>query len=212
MHLIKPSYEILFYPQNAPQILEVCGRTCYKSEDKITDTSAKAFVEMIIKNGHMPVLDHVSATVRIIADRGFLAEITRHRIGVGFCVESTRYCDYNKKGVTFIIPPWENIKEGQYDHTEFYDYDENVWFNAMLNAEQAYNELRENGYKPEQARSVLPNSLKTEIVITADLTAWLHIFKLRCSPRAHPQMREIMNPLRDELLGKLLPGIVIPST
>lgn len=128
-----------------------------------------------------PDLFH-AVTVKIICDRGVSHELVRHR-PVSYSQESTRYCDYGTE-VTFVLPPWEN---GRQD-----------WTSAMLHAEKLYTQLLRNGQSPQQARSVLPNSLKTEIAVTCNLREWKHIFRLRTSPKAHPQMREIMNPLYAE--------------
>jgi thymidylate synthase (FAD) len=176
------------------QLIEQAGRTCYKSENRITTESSKKFVEFILKRGHESVIEHSAATVKIICDRGVTHELVRHRLAA-YSQESTRYCNY-KGGVTFVIPPWVYIPEGKYDfvpstkgHVDF------EWAGVMLKAEQAYIKLLEMGWPPQQARSVLPNSTKTEIVITANFREWRHIFRLCCSKAAHPQMREIMIPL-----------------
>ncbi|MCK4498962.1 FAD-dependent thymidylate synthase [Candidatus Babeliales bacterium] len=199
MKLIKPSYEILFISPKPLETIEAAGRTCYKSEDKITEGSAEKFVKMIIKRGHLSVIEHAYMSVRFICDRGVTHEIIRHRLAA-YSQESTRYCNY-KGGVTFIIPPWINLKEGDYPisaiSTE--DWTTNRWFGAMYEAEFAYASLVGGGWSPQQARSVLPNSLKTEIVMTCNLREWMHVFKLRTSKAAHPQMRELMIPLLIEM-------------
>jgi thymidylate synthase (FAD) len=194
MRLIKPSAEILSITPNALKLIEAAGRTCYRSEDKITITSAGNFVAMILKRGHDSVLEHASATVRFICDRGVSHEIVRHRIA-SYSQESTRYCDYNGGHIEFIIPPWCDISTGIYDNDSIVRKDNFMWIHAMLTAEGCYKSLRADGWKPEQARSVLPNSLKTEIVMTANLREWRHFFKLRTAPAAHPQMVEITVPL-----------------
>ena len=207
MKLIKPTYEILT-PINREDILtslEKYGRTCYKSENKITPSSAGRFVNNIVKSGHLSVIEHCSLTVRFICDRGVTHEMVRHRLA-SYSQESTRYCNYSKE-VTFILPCWfEEIKEGIYKIDAQYINNltpERLWFNGMLESELTYKSLLINGWKPQQARSVLPNSLKTEIVVTANLREWLHVFKLRCSSKAHPQIREVMVPLRVELQQSL---------
>lgn len=177
MRLIKPSFEILWYPSSL-ELLEAAGRTCYLSEP---EGDSGAFIKMIIKRGHESVLEHETISVRIICDRGISHELVRHRIA-SFSQESTRYCDYSGE-IEFIIPSWvDEAKDG-------------VWVDAMENAANAYTFLRGMGWKPEQARSVLPNSLKTEIVMTLNLRSWRNFFKLRTSPAAHPQMREIAIPM-----------------
>lgn len=209
MFLIKSSYEILD-DINRDIILkkiELAGRTCYKSEDKITSESASKFVKMIVKSGHLSVIEHVSISVKFICDRGVTHELVRHRIA-SYSHESTRYCNYSG-GLTFILPLWFKwIEEGTYTSmmcNEKYD-DECLWLNNMLQCEERYKIFIKKGWKPQQARSVLPNSLKTEIVTTCNLREWKHIFDLRCSEKAHPQIREIMVPLKNEL-AEMLPEI-----
>lgn len=176
--------------------IERAGRTCYKSEDKITDESAPAFVKKILFMGHESVLEHEKVTVRVVCDRGVTHEIVRHRL-CAFSQESTRYCDYHKSGEIQVIDPCFWPAGFEHEDTR------GLWLNAMVNAERIYNVLREHGASPQEARSVLPNSLKTEIVVTADLREWRHIFRLRTSKRAHPQMREIMVPLLAEFKSRI---------
>lgn len=214
MQLVKPSFAIeVCRPGGfALQNIERAGRTCYKSEAAITEESAAEFVAMIQKRGHESVIEHESATVRFVIDRGVSHELVRHRL-CAFSQESTRYCNY-KGGVSFVLPPWCAFPTGDYGNDN--DRDSDVvccregglrfsfssvdpgfaWLNAMQDSERAYLELLTQDWTPQQARSVLPNSLKTEIVVTANLREWRHIFKLRCAKSAHPQMREIMCPLR----------------
>lgn len=197
MKIIKPSHEILT-PIDGKQILkhiELCGRVCYKSEDKITEDSARKFVANIIKRGHESVLEHFDISVRFICDRGVSHEIVRHRIA-SYSQESTRYCNYSpnksEDGVTFIEP------------TFFLDpYKSMAWYDAMRNCELVYNELIRLGATPQEARSVLPNSLKTELICTMNLREWRHFFKLRTSKAAHPSMRELVIPLLVKLKEKI---------
>jgi thymidylate synthase (FAD) len=210
MNLIKPSYQILtdIQPFQVLRNIEAAGRTCYKSEDKITNNSASNFVTKIIKSGHESVIEHESISVRFICDRGVSHELVRHRL-CAFSQESTRYCDYGKKGVTFVIPPWVDIKPGQYtidDVSPKFNNNDRLWFQQMNESAEVYCYLLANGWSPQQARSVLPNSLETEIVMTANLREWRHILKLRTAKAAHPQMREIMCPLLEEL-ASLLPEV-----
>jgi len=203
MLLVKPSAEILAVSLDPLQLIEAAGRTCYKSEDKITDTSAPSFTAMILKRGHESVVEHASATVRFICDRGVTHEIVRHRLA-SYSQESTRYCDYKDGHVSYIIPPWTSYSEGKYmndAHILTGDYAETMWAKNCLEIEQLYRNLRDIGWKPEQARSVLPNSLKTEIVMTANLREWRHFFRLRTSAAAHPQMREVATPLLIAMKG-----------
>lgn len=204
MKLIKPSHKILFISPKPLERIEDAGRTCYKSEDKIEEGSAEKFVKMIIKRGHLSVLEHSYMTVRFICDRGVTHEIVRHRLAA-YSQESTRYCNY-KGGVTFIIPPWiDSIQSGEYDHA-WLDFNgdklperDYEWLWCMENCSDTYVNLLNFGWSPQQARSVLPNSLKTEIVMTCNLREWTHVFSLRTSKAAHPQMRELMIPLLKEV-------------
>lgn len=193
MKLIKPSYEILsnIDRSNILKAIEIAGRTCYKSEENITEDSASKFVEMINGRGHASVIEHQSITVKFICDRGVSHELVRHRLA-SFSQESTRYCNYSKdkfdNQLTFIdIKPF--MDENQYKD----------WINALEVSENMYLNQIQLGCSPQIARSVLPNSLKTEIVITANLREWKEIFRQRTSSAAHPQMRELMIPLKNEL-------------
>ena len=174
--------------------IELAGRTCYKSEDKITADSAGKFIRTLIKSGHESVLEHEKISIRVICDRGVSHEIVRHRIN-SFSQESTRYCDYGNGKITFI-DLCGYVNEEQYV----------VWSEAMLAAERAYEKLRELGVKPQLARNVLPNSLKTELVWTADLRQWRLILNQRCARAAHPQMREIAFMILEEFV-RLLPEV-----
>jgi len=173
--------------------IELIGRTCYKSEDKITDDSCKQFVKNIIAKGHESVLEHVSFSVRFICDRGVSHEIVRHRIA-SYSQESTRYCNYAKgqfNGEITVIEPCFLVPG-----TEGYD----MWYKACLVAEHLYFKMLDWGCKPEEARAVLPNSLKTELVMTANIREWRHFLKLRTAKAAHPQMREIAIMLLNMLI------------
>jgi thymidylate synthase (FAD) len=196
VEIIKPYYvietDIETDPDAILQNLERYGRTAYKSEDKITSDSAKKFIAGIIKSGHESVIEHESLTVRFICDRGVTHEIVRHRL-FSYTQESTRFCNYAKKGVTFINPLfWDSHS------VEFM-----LWMDVMICAEDNYNKLIAMGATPQQARSVLPNSLKTEIVCTSNLREWRHFFKLRTAKSAHPQFRELSVPLLKELKTKI---------
>ena len=287
MNIIKPSFEIIT-EQDPLKKIELCGRVCYKSEDKITADSAKKFVKSLIERGHESVLEHVdyivminrvaydyynkvvlqlkeyginpmlrttaddstnryiisgnvrmwrdfmrdmkmiiappsflqlfcnnilfddvnttkehlksgkfinksellkgietdvhrTETVRFIVDRGVSHEIVRHRMA-SFSQESTRYCNYGGE-VTFIAPPFACYE----------------WVKAMEYAEKTYSTMIEKGMKPQQARSVLPNSTKTELIMTTNIQNWKHFFELRTAEAAHPQMREVTIPLFEEM-------------
>jgi thymidylate synthase (FAD) len=194
MQIIEPSYQILtdIDPTRIMYNIERAGRTAYKSEDRITSGSAEKLIKDIIKRGHESVLEHETLSVRFICDRGVSHEIVRHRL-CAFTQESTRYCNYVGKGITFIRP--------------FFWKDNDVkslrWRTCIEECENSYNYLIKNGATPQEARSVLPNSLKTEIVVTANIREWRHILTLRTAKSAHPQMRQIMIPLLKELQQKL---------
>ena len=278
MKLINQSYEIWNQPTGLEGVykqIERVGRVCYKSEDKITEDSAKPFVDRMIKSGHGAMLEHGTVylefhvkdpsevgeeeyhsqqselnklisryannkysiikvnhyydtvfittnyrvliennwlkdlkyiceptefhekrvCVHFVCDRGILAEFTRHRV-FSFSAESTRYCNYSKNKfgneVTFIEPCWSTTEPMRDGFSEFRT--------ALAEAENHYLFLIENGWKPQQARAVLPNSLKTELVMTGFVSDWKHFFRLRCDSAAHPQARELAIPLREEFI------------
>jgi thymidylate synthase (FAD) len=203
MKIINQYYEILSDPDLRKQLnlIELAGRTAYKSEDKITDDSAKEFAKMINTRNHEAVLEHSFLSVKFITDRGVSHEIVRHRL-CSFTQESTRYCNYSKdkfdNQLTFIHPVW--IEEKWLNENTTNDLHNDIcmeyWKQTLDFAENAYLKMLEHGWNPQQARSVLPNSLKTEIVVTTNFREWKHIFRLRAiSKAAHPQMRDLMIPL-----------------
>ena len=172
--------------------LERCGRVCYKSEGKIAPGSAEKFLAGIIKRGHEAVLEHYSFTVRFICDRGVSHEIVRHRMA-SYCQESTRYCNYSKgdfgSEITVIQPRFlEDDVPGW-----------NSWVDACVTAEKNYFDLLSKGHTAQEARAVLPNSLKTELIMSANIREWRHFLKLRTAPAAHPQMREVACMLLEQL-------------
>ena len=186
MKVISPKIQF-FEPLDGPAMLkrlERAGRVCYKSENKIAVGSAEQFLGSIIRRGHESVLEHEKITVSIICDRGVTHELVRHRIA-SYSQESTRYCNYTNEKfgseLTFIKPCFWAEDDPNY----------RIWEEQMRQAEQAYNALIAAGASPQEARSVLPNSLKTEIVVTMNLREWRHFFRLRTAPAAHPQMREM---------------------
>lgn len=275
MKLIKPTVEIIRQEEydllHVFKFIELAGRTCYKSENKITEDSASEFVDRMVKSGHGAMLEHGTiyltipisdisdptiykyilnpyskifidftnsyittnyrvliennwlndlryisspnlfharrTTVKFICDRGVSHEFVRHRV-FSFAQESTRYCNYTKdkfdSELTFIIPCWiKDIKEDNY--YSFIDYHRDTidgskeWYDSCLNAEKVYFALIEdNNWKPQEARSVLPNSLKTELIMTGFDSDWQNFFKLRCAPNAHPQAKELADMLKDK--------------
>ena len=190
MKIIEQSIEILS-DVNSNEIMkniEICGRVCYKSENRISEESSKKFIKRIIASGHESVLEHEKITVKFICDRGVSHEIVRHRIA-SYSQESTRYCNYSQdkfgNELTLIKPFFWKEDEKKYE----------IWCDVMKKIEDSYNELISLGAKPEEARSILPNSLKTEIVVTMNIRELRHFLKLRTSKNAHPQMREVANKL-----------------
>lgn len=161
----------------------------------MTANSYGAFLRMMIRHGTESVLEHEKISVRFICDRGVSHELVRHRIA-SFSQESTRYCNYAKQDeITFIQPCWVSDNDTSIQAC--------IWKTTMQQCEKAYLEMLANGWTPQQARSVLPNSLKTDLIITANIREWRTILKLRCAPKAHPQVRELMIPLLHHLQAVL---------
>lgn len=218
MKIVEQSHEILAATPNALQLIEVIGRTCYKSEHKITSTSADPFVRMLIRRGHESVLEHAHISVRFITNRGTTHEQVRHRVGVAYSQESTRYVNYKGKDIEFVRPvelPLDTLRAFEQKAEEdilstIEDWNTEaeedgrakasaVWTVAMMQSEGSYNRILENGLAPQIARGVLPIDLKTEIVVTANFRTWRHIFEQRCSKAAHPQIRALMQGLLCDL-------------
>ena len=210
MKIVKPSFDVFedlenpVYTSMIMRKLEMIGRTCYKSEENITNESASRFVQHLIKNGHEAMLEHASLTVRFIVDRGVSHELVRHRMA-SFAQESTRYCNYSKdkfgNEITFVEPCFWTDEE--------HDLEYKAWKEMCQATEDLYMAFQQYDVKPEQARSILPNSLKTEIWMTANLREWRHVLKLRAAGttgKPHPQMSEVMVPLL-EYFKKYLPDV-----
>ena len=219
MKIVKPSVELIHCTPNPERTIERMGRICYQSNHRVEMcqccggkedlcrtcdekckecdgtgsnlSSAIAFIEMIKKNGHESVLEHASAGFSIVTDRGVTHEIVRHRLA-SYSQESTRYCNYGKEGfgkeITVIEPPTETSIQAL------------IWTEGMVRTEETYMRMLEEGCSAQIARSVLPNSLKTEIGMTTNFREWRHFLRLRTSPKAHPQMRQIAEMIRTELL------------
>lgn len=293
MKLIKPSFKII---EQQPELegvykqIEMAGRTCYKSEDRITETSAKEFVDRMVKSGHGAMLEHGTVyleiaeeretdlidffktnkystvnyhdglgyyfittnmrvlvehfapeyledilndfycgptehhekrvTVKFICDRGVSHEFVRHRV-FSFAQESTRYCNYSKdkfgNELTFILPCWmDELQVGSFNPVEIVEQAQNVnefdctnkelseiyFMECLAKAELNYDSLIRLGWKPQQARAILPNALKTELVMTGFVSDWKHFFKLRDAGSAHPQARELAQPLHKLFIDK----------
>ena len=202
MKIIEQSVELVddFDAAAIMKKIERAGRVCYKSEGNIKDDTAEKFIRGVIKRGHESVIEHAAISFKIICDRGVTHELVRHRIA-SYSQESTRYCDYSagKFGgeLTFIKPCF------------WAEDDENfqLWKSAMAQLEKNYLVMRANGVKPEEARSILPNSLKTEIFVTMNLREFRHFLKLRCDKAAHPQMRQLAGMIYD-IIKEKLPVIV----
>lgn len=204
MKIVEPSVEIYFHhpslvtiehghtvthdPILPEKFLERVGRTCYKSEDKITVDSAAKFIQMLDGRKHKAMLEHCYASVKFICDRGVTHELVRHRL-VSYAQESTRYCNYTKdkfgNEISGIEPPFKHTGSRE------------IWEKTLLVIEDAYQRLIENGEPPQLARAVLPISVKTEIWASANLREWQHIFGLRCAEAAHPQIRALMGEALD---------------
>ena len=201
MKIIRPSFEImnLEHLKGALKRLELIGRTAYKSEQKSRDGSELKFIKTIMNKKHLGVIEHESVTVRIVCDRAIANELVRHRLA-SYVQESTRYCNYStdkfNNELTFIYPVFSDERRDFHeDWTRFISFSETIYLNMIS-----------KGATPEMARSVLPMSLKTEIVATMNLRQWRHFFMLRTAKTAHPQMREITIPLLKEF-RKLIPII-----
>ncbi|MBI5302567.1 MAG: FAD-dependent thymidylate synthase [Chloroflexi bacterium] len=188
MIIVEPAFTIL-NPQSKDDALamlrrvEFAGRVCYKSEDRVTPDSYHRFIQMLMQKNHWSVIEHATMTAHIVTNRGVTHELVRHRIA-SFSQESTRYCNYNKGkfgGEITVVAP-----------RELGEADREIWRATMESSEQAYLELIQRGASPQIARGVLPNDLKAEIVVTANLREWHHLFALRCAPNAHPHIRHVM--------------------
>lgn len=182
MVIVTPSASLEWVTPDALSVVEKAGRTCYKSEDRITPESAVNFVRNVIKSGHESVIEHAVASFRIICDRGVTHELVRHRLA-SYSQESTRYCNYSKDkfgGHIQLIHPKE-LTDEQKERRE-------VHFNSV---QRLYNQEISEGVKPQLARGILPTCLKTEIVCTMNFREWRHALKLRTSPSAHPQISEV---------------------
>ncbi len=219
--IVKPDFEILTSPEGLVEHIERCGRTCYKSEDKITPDSAAKFVQHLIKLGHESVLEHAGMTVRIICDRACSHQLVRHRIGA-YSQESQRYCNYGKKGFQFIAPKSLEIPVGEY-HTAgtleclgpddwlfknktpqwcdrwFLDHPKSRWLKNRFRDCYEYKWCLHDGMRPEDARSVLPNATKTQVDTTYNMHQWRHVFRERAlNPHAQWQIKDIMLGILEE--------------
>jgi len=197
MQAIRPSVELLDSIDGIAILkkIELAGRTCYRSQNRITEESCKVFVKNLIAKGHETVLEHEKITFKVICDRGVSHELVRHRLA-SYSQASTRYINYKNDDMMFIDPCFWSED----------DYKKAIWVNHMRQCEQTYKKLIESGAKPEEARSILPNSLQTEVVVTMNFRELRHFLKLRCANTAHPQMREIALELLNKI-RKVVPVI-----
>ena len=192
MKIIDQSYKILWNPGD---VIEKAARTCYRSEDKITDggSSDKLIKDLLVARNHTAMLEHSALSVEFTTDRAIANELARHRL-CSFAQESTRYCNYSKdkfgNELTFVKPEWI---------LDLFTYEASIWADTCVMAEHTYLTLLKKGLKPEDARCVLPLSLATKLVMTTNYAEWRHILKLRTAKGAHPQMRALMIPLLEEL-------------
>lgn len=233
MRVIKATVNILseINGDDALKSIELAARTCYKSEENITEESAKKLVKNLIESNHDAMLEFYDVTVKFTCDRGVSHELVRHRMA-SYAQESTRYCNYSKdkfnNQLVFVMPSWCNMPECKIECSYQYNYfggeekkgaayftrpkvsgDLNTasqtfnWIDSIDYAEYMYFKLLKQGLRPEQARAVLPNSLKTEIVMKANLREWRHFFKLRCAKAAHPDMRYLAIELLKQMSSKI---------
>jgi len=189
MKIIEPIIEIenANYNQIMKNLERAC-RTCYRSEDKITEESYKTLLKNCINRGHESILEHEKITIRMICDIGVYKDLTRHR-HASFSIESTRYCNYGKdkfeNQIKFIKPV--NIEEG----TEIYE----EWKKSLEEIEKHYIKMAELGATPDQMRMILPHSTAALVTMTANIREWKHILSLRCTKHAHPAVEQVMIPL-----------------
>jgi thymidylate synthase (FAD) len=191
--IVRQSATLLQCTPEPCKLIEAAGRTCYKSECKITDDSAYEFVRMIVKRRHYSVIEHAVATFRIVTDRAIAQELTRHRLA-SYSMESTRYVSYgeDERGgeLSFVAP--SGMDSWQYAQ----------WLESCRIAEMQYMQLIEQGARPEQARSVLPLCAKCELVMTANFREWMHVLKLRCNTAAHPEIATLCKIIGEQLSGE----------
>lgn len=202
---IKDGKPIINFNDPFVDIIESAAKTCYKSKLATNEEAKNKFVDKIINiNHHESVAEHASATFRIITSRDVMAEITRHRIA-SFSIESQRYVNYGKVGLK-IIPPQRidrkvlayMAKDQPFEPSS--NFDVYTWFNHINAVELNYQDLLDQGWKPEEARSILPNCVATEIVMTANIREWRHILELRTAPSAYKEMQVIANQIKEELI------------
>lgn len=210
MNIVKAYARIINFPYNLftkedginlLKKIEWCARISHRSEDKVTEKSYNRFIKFVVmEKGDWSVVEHAFITCDFLVDRGITHEIVRHRL-FSFTQESTRFCNYGKKdGQISIIDPVRYLDTSS-ETEESKNY--NLWWTAVSTAEKNYLQLLDKKVSPQMARSVLPNSLASRIIITGNLRNWRHFFLMRTSKEAHPQMREIVIPLLKEFQEKI---------
>ena len=215
MKIVKSCYEILQCPvyEDALKLVEAATRTCYKSEDKSTERTAEPLIRKCIKRGHHTLLEYVNVIVRFICSRGISHELVRHR-HISVAQESTRYVSYENKEIEVIQPYWmsdetvELLYRGEaYLAQKKEHVQAHCWYTAMTRACDSYMALLAADLPPQAARGVLPNDIKTEMVVSVNVRELRHIFKLRSSLAAtgapHPDMVRIMDPFLLEMKSRL---------
>ena len=201
--IVKPHF---FWPETTLKMMpflmshiEYCGRICYRSKDKITDDSAKRFVEKITKSGHHSVLEHFSITAIVICSRACSHQLVRHRIAA-YSQESMRYCNYGKDdSLKVICPPSIGLEPGDYEEGFKLPIQQEIWIRQIDTAYQEYLSELAEGVRPEDARYVLPNATKTELAVTFNVRQWKHFFKMRCDKHAQWEIRDIAISIQDNL-------------
>lgn len=204
MKIIDPNIQVEEYnPIKIMKNIERACRTCYRSEGLITDESYKTLLKNCINRGHESVLEHEKITVRMIADIGVYKDLTRHRAGTAFSIESTRWCNYGKDKFdneikfikpVFYIDSWsdKNYEGSQMDEDEYKSY---LWYDCMEEIEDKYMTMSNAGCKPDELRMILPHSTAAQVTMTCNIREWRHILSLRCAPMTHPAIRQLLIPL-----------------
>ena len=204
MKIIDPSIQVEEYnPIKIMKNIERACRTCYRSEGLITDESYKSLIKNCINRGHESVLEHEKITIRMTCDIGVYKDLTRHRAGTAFSIESTRWCNYGKdkfdNEIKFIKPvfyvdSWsdKNYEGSQMDKDEYKSY---LWYDCMEEIEDKYMTMSNTGCKPDELRMILPHSTAAQVTMTCNIREWRHILSLRCAPMTHPAIRQLLIPL-----------------
>ena len=212
MQIVEPSVTLLAYTklvgdnsESSPEkLIELAMRNCYKSEDKIAEDSYKKIIPSVVSLGHTSTVEHVSFTFRIITSRDVLQEFVRHRIA-SYSVESTRYVSYgkDKKGLQFVKPAWIDSEVIKLSEEEILSsrFGIREWYSHLKACEDTYNRLLNGGWKPQQARVVLPGCLKTEMVVTMNCRSLLNFLRLRTAKSAHPDIRVVADKIKEIVMG-----------